>query len=538
MFRKLLSLALAIVLPASSVSAAEIPVQRSVEWGNGSKLVTLRLKGVPVREALQMLAEEHSVNLMVDPSVTGMVSLDFKETRLDRVLDTILRTNGLAMQRVGSSYFVYRSGLYGDQAVKAFRLVNSNAAHVAMVLNKVLALNGGSQNNASASAIAPSMEQTSIIADTQSNSLLVKAAPPRVSLIEQLINQLDVSIPSKLYRLKYLTAVEAVQLLRAGLFPVTSTAGTPGEGTVNGMSFELGVGPVDKLDPLSRTKTSVAVGADLPRLIPLSRDSNSLVVFGTPDQFALIEQMLPKIDRKLPQVMIRTRVLEIYEKKNSDLGLTVGGSAGGLTASFGKGTDQSFKFSYGTMAVNAAQVDVSINALVQAGKAKILANPAVLAMDSRRSVIRIVDDIIAQTSTTTTTNANNVIITKSVVPGTAGITLDILPRINDDGEISLAVHPTISFVRDTVTQGQDIVATLKSTRDYQTEEIRVKAGNTIQIGGLIQDRTQTNETKIPFLGDLPFLGAMFRREQKSQETTEVMVFITPELVQDDASAAL
>lgn len=533
----------------SPVWAEQIPIQDPVNWPKGSTPTTLRLRGVAVKDALQTIADQQGVNVVFDPSVSGTIYLDFKDTRLDQVVETILRTNGLSMQPIGNSFFIYRSGMYGDMVVKAFPLNRANAQQVAMQINQILGslatnvgaattggssaggssagastgTSGGTQGGQSAVTASPTATtlRASVLAEPRTNSLLVKAPPPQASLIEQLIKQLDVVLPTQVYRLKYLPAGDAAMVLRSSVFPNAVIGSSAGGAAAAGAAAAGGAS--------GGSAAGAGVTDATPKLIPLSRDNFSLLVIGTSDQQALIGQMIPQIDRKLAQVLVKTRIIEANTRDLMSAGFSITGSAGGLTATVGGGPNT---FKYSTSAVSAASIGVDLDALVTNNKAKVLASPTVLAMDNQKSVIKITDEIIDTIQVQTQTNANVTQTFEIPSKTTTGVTLEITPRINDDGEIMLNVHPVVSFPRERVQSEGRLVATLKATREYQSQEIRVRSGQTIEIGGLIQDQTSVSDEKIPILGDIPFLGALFRRSSVITESSEVRIYITPELVKE------
>ncbi len=108
-----------------------------------------------------------------------------------------------------------------------------------------------------------------------------------------------------------------------------------------------------------------------------------------------------------------------------------------------------------------------------------------------------------------------------------GITLTVTPHVNPEGLVQMLVAPTISSLTDTtVTVSQGVTAPIYQNRSAQTY-ISIKDGQTIVIGGLMQDQKTSEITKVPLLGDIPLLGLLFQRNQVTKTKTELLIFLTP-----------
>jgi type II secretory pathway component GspD/PulD (secretin) len=309
--------------------------------------------------------------------------------------------------------------------------------------------------------------------------------------VARLVTRLDQPQENKIFRLNYIKAEDAASLLTSGLF-----AGAQGTGV---------------------------------KFIPIVRE-NALMVVASREDLRLVGDILQKVDRRLRQVLVDVKLIELNGTANTLLGVTFDSQTGTLTGSWDPSTGLNVGYNPLQNAVTA--LNVKLNALLRDNKARLLATPSIIAMDSKQSKIEITDDIVEKVEFETTSNPTATITRQNVTLGNAGITLSITPKINPDGYISMQVEPEISFIRDTVrgTNGTDILATLKSRRKLTTPEVRVRDGETLIIGGLDQDRTQDNVDKIPVLGDLPLIGGIFRRTDHTKVTTELVVMVTPRVV--------
>lgn len=180
---------------------------------------------------------------------------------------------------------------------------------------------------------------------------------------------------------------------------------------------------------------------------------------------------------------------------------------------FGKGVDgYPYEFYY------AAKID----ALISDGKANILARPNITTIQGKEAVINIGSEV--PVPTVSTTNSTT---TTSIKYREAGIILKCTPRVNEDGIITVKVHTEVSSPMYV----EDMKAYRFQKRSADTI-VRLKDGQTMVIGGLIGSDEAKQMSKIPFLGDIPILGNLFKHIQKSKSDTEVMIFLTAHEVND------
>lgn len=184
---------------------------------------------------------------------------------------------------------------------------------------------------------------------------------------------------------------------------------------------------------------------------------------------------------------------------------------------FGKGVDgYPYEFYY------AAKID----ALISDGKANILARPNITTIQGKEAVINIGSEVPVPTVSTTNSTTNSTT-TTSIKYREAGIILKCTPRVNEDGIITVKVHTEVSSPMYV----EDMKAYRFQKRSADTI-VRLKDGQTMVIGGLIGSDEAKQMSKIPFLGDIPILGNLFKHIQKSKSDTEVMIFLTAHEVDD------
>ena len=283
----------------------------------------------------------------------------------------------------------------------------------------------------------------------------------------------------------------------------------------------------------------------------ISPETNAIILFGTETEYERAKNLLESLDVELKQVSVEARILAIDKDASKNLGVewmwsTVpqypeyneeytpptyhsnglmqspeyveqeykrksNDSTGYGIIQFGRGPlGIPFEFYYGA----------KINALVTDGKAKILSRPNVTTVQGHEAIINVGSSVpVPKESVTNSTT------TTSFDYRDAGIILKYTPRINADGTITATIHTEVS----TPQYVEDLKAYRFNTRSADTI-VTVKDGEPMVIGGLIGAEDAKSVSKIPFLGDLPILGALFRNHKKSKSESELLIFLTAHVI--------
>ncbi len=174
--------------------------------------------------------------------------------------------------------------------------------------------------------------------------------------------------------------------------------------------------------------------------------------------------------------------------------------------------------------------DVVLNALHEQGEVKVISQPRILTLNNQPALIKVGTDQSFFTATTTigTSGAGNTV-TEQVITVTTGLVLSVTPQISHDGWIMMDVTPIITTLTDTVTSPNGSTAPVIDVK--QTGGlIRARDGEMVIIGGLIQDQLADTERKVPVLGDIPWLGRLFKGTYKAKRKTELVIFLTARII--------
>ncbi len=295
------------------------------------------------------------------------------------------------------------------------------------------------------------------------------------------------------------------------------------------------------------------------QLIPDPR-TNSISAIGTAQQMDIIAAQIAQLDIRKRQALVNVRVIDVNISENESLGVELGAAGGNFAFSgvpgdgggdFG-GTplDQpagssvpnigtavgNQAFVYNTLNRLQQSLAVRLNAAIASGTGKILADPKVVVSDGGSSRVEIGNEVITNQTLQTdpATGASAIVFEK----GIAGITLELNNvRIDDNGYISLDITPEVSAPAPAALQTVDFI-TLLNQRRLDTQRIRLQDGETFVLAGLIQDNDTVNVNAIPILSQLPLVGALFRDQTLTKTRTEVVVMVTPFVLQDDRAVSL
>ncbi len=283
--------------------------------------------------------------------------------------------------------------------------------------------------------------------------------------------------------------------------------------------------------------------------------TNSLVIKENPEVIDKLETLIDELDKPTPQIYIQAAVAEISLTKESEAGIEwlwkdpnlasstdrigtkfdlrqtkAGGGGGGQGQSYTDGEGNPFPLSLprgkglGIGIIN-IHIDAVIHALQTDYNLNILSRPHLVTLDNQEATIEVGDQIpykvLSQYGIT------------SYEFKSATVKLLVKPHINNDRTITIKLQPNADFQNGQTPDGIPIIATRKADT-----QVKVDNGNTIVIGGLMRDSDVQTISKIPILGSIPILGALFRSKINKKEKTELVIFITPTIVTEDTAVQL
>ena len=189
-------------------------------------------------------------------------------------------------------------------------------------------------------------------------------------------------------------------------------------------------------------------------------------------------------------------------------------------------------FTVGTIAHNSYAA--TLEALKSIGDTNVLSSPSIIVLNNQEAKILVGSTQPYVTSTTTTPSSGPTTTAETINFIDVGVKLYVTPIVHRDGFITMKIRPEVSSVLSVVeTSGGNEIPVVKTSEAETT--VRIKDGVTIVIGGLIEDSNSDTRKKVPILGDIPLLGAVFRNQDMSSTKTEIAIFLTPTIVSGEES---
>ena len=391
-------------------------------------------------------------------------------------------------------------------------------------------------------------DEVRIITESRTNSLLVLASRSQIGEIRDLIHKLDVPVVGggkiHVYYLKHADAQEMAKTLN-GL--VSGGGGSGGGGRTGSASAP---------QALRSVVTPLAEGQ-----IRLSADpaTNSLVIQASKEAYETLIQVIEKLDIPRPQVLVEALIMEVditndyelgfnfgYQILNNTIDLNLSGqdAIATLASPLALLTKTTITTNDDGSESNGSTFVARMQAAARDNRIKILSSPHILTSDNEEAEIIIGDNIPIVTSRVSSaigSNANGLASSVNVERRDIGVTLRVTPQISDGNTVRLQIFQEITEVNDALSAtvagdaegGTTNVGVALSNRRVQNTVV-VADGQTVVIAGLIGEVTGTQENKVPFLGDIPVIGWLFKSTSETVRRTNLIIMLTPHIIRNPA----
>ncbi|MCW5222349.1 type II secretion system secretin GspD [Verminephrobacter aporrectodeae] len=526
--------------------------------------------------------------------VTQIFKLNYENaTNLIPVLRPLISPNNTINVNPGNNSLVITD--YADNLQRLARIVAamdvSNASDVEVIpLHNAVAsdlaplvarlIEGGSSTTpAAAPGQSDTAFKTTLLAEPRSNALILRAAnPARAAQVRSLVERLDQpptpgsGAAQGNIHVVYLRNAEATKLattLRAALAAMGGSGGSASSPAASGPA--LATPPTTGLSGNSSANNMAASSADSNQpstggQIQADPSTNSLVITAPEPVYRQLRAVIDKLDGRRAQVLVESLIVEVSTNKLAQFGIqwqsllgqkgsTIGligtnsGQAGSniltLTAAAASGSKTALGSALSTLGngMNLAlapringqyYLGALANFLQNSGDANVLSTPTLMTLDNEEAKIVIGSNVpfitgsYANNTGSSSVNPFNTIERKDV-----GLMLRVRPQISENGTVKMAIYQEVSKIdRDTT---KDANGPTTSKRSIESNVV-VDDGNIIVIGGLLEDSYAQAEDKVPFMGDLPVVGSLFRSEYRSRKKINLMVFLRPTVVRDNAAS--
>lgn len=511
------------VIRSKDAKASNIPVVEGSPF-DGDEMITrvMPVYNVPVRELAPLLRQLNDTaggGNVVSHDASNVMMLTGRAAVVNRLVEII--------ERVDKA---------GDEEVEIIKLKYASATELVRIIDSI--------NKSQGKANTAGKSAPRVVADDRTNSIIVsgdiKARKRLINLIERMDSELETSGNTRVIFLNYAKSEDLVKVLQG----VSASIQAEEKGSTKG-----------------RQTTTRDVSIDS------HEDSNALVITAEPDMMRSLEEVIRQLDVRRAQVQVEAIIVEVFEGDGTTLGVQWANEKGGGTQ-FTNGV-----VGIGSLAVGAEQAADStttttgfdddgnpysfdsttegdfttlasllggVNGFLLGGvtggwgavlqavstdtNSNILATPHLTTMDNEEAFFIVGQEVPIITGSTTGSSNSNPF--QSVERQEVGIKLKVTPQINEGDAVQLLIEQEVSSV-----SGATSVDILINKREIKTSVI-VDDGGTIVLGGLIDEDVQESVSKVPLLGDIPFLGHLFKSTSTSVRKRNLMVFIRPTIIRD------
>ncbi|MBJ8552168.1 type IV pilus secretin PilQ [Acinetobacter bereziniae] len=437
------------------------------------KKISLDFQDIEVRRVLQLLADFTGINMVAADSVQGNITLRLKDVPWDQALDIILKTKNLDKRRNGSVIW-----------------------------------------------IAPVTE-------------LIKAEEDEAKALAQSVKLAP--IQTEYINLNYAKVADVLKLLEDSRNP----KGAQANGTSNTDSLAL--------ESLLSSRGSAV--ADI--------RTNTLIINDTANNIDKVRKMVDLLDVSVKQVMVEARIVRATTDFTKEMGvkwgilsqgitknndLLVGGSdqtlwdlktpddegkytitrPDNLNVDLGVTTAGASKIAFGLISLSDFMLDLELSALQSDGYGEVISTPKVMTADKQKAKVASGQQIPYQTVSTAGGTATATTSFKDAL-----LSLDVTPSITPDGKVQMQLNITSDSRGGIAPNGEVIL-----NKNEINTNVLVDNGETVVLGGIFEQENTTSQTKVPFLGDIPYLGRLFRKDAKTENKRELLIFVTPRIVND------
>ncbi|MGY3949357.1 type II secretion system protein GspD [Aeromonas allosaccharophila] len=499
------------VLRSRDAKTSAIPVVDGSNPGMGDEMVTrvVPVRNVSVRELaplLRQLNDNAGGGNVVHYEPSNVLLITGRAAVVNRLVEVVNRVDRA-----------------GDQDVDIIKLKFASAGEMVRLVTN-LNKDGNPQGGTASLLLSPK-----VVADERTNSVVVSGEPKARARIIQMVRQLDRDLQSqgntRVFYLKYGKAKDMVEVLK-GVSSSIEADKKGGGATTGGASIGGG---------------KLAISAD--------ETTNALVITAQPDVMSELEQVVAKLDIRRAQVLVEAIIVEMQDGDGLNFGVQWGNANGGgtqftntgvpITGAIAAGkdyqngkTDSAAKLleSFNGMAAGFYHGDWAMLATALASNTKndILSTPSIVTMDNKEASFNVGQEVPVQSGSQTSTTSDQVFST--IERKTVGTKLTVTPQINEGDSVLLNIEQEVSSVGKQAT-GTDGLGPTFDTRTVKNS-VLVKSGETVVLGGLMDEQTKEEISKVPLLGDIPVLGYLFRSTANSTSKRNLMVFIRPTILRD------
>jgi type IV pilus assembly protein PilQ len=565
----------AVAPPVGDITQSNIDTSPSaIDLGTQERVPRLVLRDAPVREVLSLLARAANLNVVYiggeaekTPGAEGAtktsqtISLDIENEPVQDVFNYVLRLSGLEANRTGRTIFVgaklpnstrdtvmkslrlnqvtvgvalnFLVGLGAESAVSRERQVTSvNAVAVGAAVSPITQTQTTTETKVETQRIdykdsTPLLRGLQALGDERTNSVTLIGNPKLVEMATSQLVQLDVRRRQVVVNVKIIDVnLSGAQDSNSSFsFGLGNSYFTNDGGAA---TFNFGGSRPAKRDEVANSITETPVTTN-----PLS-SANIFVDpinpnTGLPNAGINSNPTQPGVTTFTPGTAGTSRTSAVPTAIDPNTGLPTSYE---LQTTTTPGTPSTVTYGLPTLYQFPKKFLASLTAQVTSGNAKILTDPTLIVQEGQTANVNLTQEVVGNITLRITDTVGGTRTEKTLDKQKVGLTLNVkIERIDDNGFVSLSVGPTVNSPTGSEDTGNGRIS-LVAERSIQSGLIRLRDGQTLILSGIIQDQDRTTVSKLPILGDIPLLGALFRKTNRQNERREVIVLLTPQIMDD------
>jgi type IV pilus assembly protein PilQ len=530
----------AVAPPVGDISVSNLDAAMpQLDLGSTAK-VNMVLKNTPAREVLESLARTANLNLAYSDGgdakgkAEATVSINLRNEPVQNAFNYVLQLSGLEANRIGNTIFVGTRlpDSIRETIVRTLRMNQVSATAAATFL----AAQGADGPSVKAAGNGPLLlKGLSVSTDERLNAVTLVGSPRQVEMATSFLTRLDARRRQVALNVK----IVDVNLSNADSMS-NSLSFKAGDGFLsvdNGAAVYNygGYNPATKNQTLSSPTTPPIVALNLPGgsqpFLDYSPNASQSGQTGNGQAFDSSGRLFGNIPRPGFGTTENPFQPGITSYTPGTPNTQVTSATGVVTGS--PGTPPIYTYALPTNLQIPTKFLSTLQAQIISGNGKILTDPTLVVQEGQKSTVNLTQQVFGGFKSNTVAGAGATTSTREPIIKEAGLSLDIVVnRIDDNGFISVGVKPTVSSIGSTVNTGDGEISLLQS-RTLDSGEIRLRDGQTLILSGIIQESDRTSVSKVPILGDIPILGALFRSTNKTNQRQEVVVLLTPQILDDN-----
>ncbi|MGF1750939.1 type II secretion system secretin GspD [Vibrio cionasavignyae] len=519
------------VIKAKDAKTSAIPVVGDNDIAKGDSVITrvVAVRNVSVRELsplLRQLNDNAGAGNVVHYDPANIILITGRAAVVNRLADIIRRVDQA-----------------GDKEIEVVELQNASAAEMVRIVDAL--------NKTTDAKNTPAFLQPKLVADDRTNSILISGDPKVRKRLRSLISQLDVEMATKgnnrVQYLRYAKAEDLVEVLKGVSDNLQKEKQSGGKSTSSA----------------NRTEVMITAHAD----------TNALVLTAPPDIMKALLEVISQLDIRRAQVLIEALIVELADVDGANLGVQWGNATSGSVVQFSntgasigsvmvgmedakdkvttetryndkgepynvetKTSGDYTKLASALGGVQGAAVGIAmgdwtalITAVSSTSNSNILSSPSITVMDNGEASFIVGEEVPVLTGSTAGSNNSNPF--QTVERKEVGIKLKVVPQINEGNSVQLTIEQEVSNVL-----GASGAVDVRFAKRQLNTSVMIQDGQMLVLGGLIDERAAESESKVPFLGDIPYLGRLFTSTSTTVEKKNLMVFIKPTIIRDGITA--